>query len=279
MRAFVVRNLVKNREWLENGSLALVLPFVTGSVNASGFFIVGAYTSHVTGSVARAGDEAAQGHLFVAARALFLVLVFFLGAVLATALVARAGRDNRARYVSALLAEAMMLLVVTLLGVMEPKGVPFLQEVTTSLLCLAMGVQNSLVTALSGAVVRTTHLTGVVTDLGIETVQAWEWLRQASGLTFRQRLRAVVRGRNVPVLNRLRLHAGIFFSFLTGAVVGPLLYLRQGFASMLVPVIVLLGLVFFDSVVGLRSHQDVGQSPQPPAPPPLDPPPPTPPLN
>jgi uncharacterized membrane protein YoaK (UPF0700 family) len=274
VRAFIVRNLTKNREWLERSALALVLPFVAGSVNASGFFIVGAYTSHVTGSIARAGDEAAQGHLFTAVQALFLVLCFFAGAVLATALVARAGRQNRARYVTALLAEATMLLLVTLLGLTEPKGIPFLRELTTSLLCLAMGVQNSLVTKLSGAVVRTTHLTGVVTDLGIETVHVWDWLRHRSGgQGFWQRLHLALFTGEVPELKRMRLLGAIFFSFLTGAVIGPMLYLRQGFASMVVPVIVLLGLVYFDSVVGLRSapsaHVPAGphDPPKPPLPP------------
>ena len=272
---------MKNREWLERSALALVLPFVAGSVNASGFFIVGAYTSHVTGSVARAGDEAAQGHVAAAIQPLFLVLCFYLGAVLATALVTRAGRNNRARYVTALLTEAAMLLVVTLLGVMEPKGVRFLREVTTSLLCLAMGVQNSLVTKLSGAVVRTTHLTGVVTDLGIETVHVWEWLRHRSGgKGFWHRLGLALSVSTVPELKRLRLLAAIFFSFATGALVGPMLYLRQGFASMVVPVIVLLGLVFFDSVIGLRSGHPVREpAPAPPLAAEAPVPPPQPPVN
>ncbi len=34
-----------------------------------------------------------------------------------------------------------------------------------------MGLQNATITKISGAVIRTTHLTGVTTDLGIETVQ------------------------------------------------------------------------------------------------------------
>jgi uncharacterized membrane protein YoaK (UPF0700 family) len=157
--------------------------------------------------------------------------------------------------------------VVTLLGVMEPKGVPFLREVTTSLLCLAMGVQNSLVTKLSGAVVRTTHLTGVVTDLGIETVHVWDWLRHRSGgKGFWHRFGLALRVSDVPELKRFRLLAAIFFSFATGALVGPMLYLRQGFASMVVPVIVLLGLVFFDSVIGLRSGHPA-REPAPVAPP------------
>ena len=58
------------------------------------------------------------------------------------------------------------------------------------LLCAAMGLQNSLVTRLSGAVVRTTHLTGVLTDLGIEGAR-WFRLWRAN-LAHRTRIRLTV---------------------------------------------------------------------------------------
>jgi uncharacterized membrane protein YoaK (UPF0700 family) len=254
LRRFILRKLLRNREFLERSALALVLPFVAGAVNASGFFIVGAYTSHVTGSVARVGDELAQGHAARAGQAAMLVLVFFLGATLSTALVDRARRLDRAPYAGALMAESATLLLVTLLGLAEPKGVPFLQGLTTALLCVAMGIQNALVTKLSGAVVRTTHLTGIVTDLGIESVRAWEWLRRAAVDRSRASIVGpVLRFRRAPELRRLRLHLAILSSFLGGAFIGPLLYLRQGFASMLMPVAVLLALVAFDSIIGLRA--------------------------
>jgi uncharacterized membrane protein YoaK (UPF0700 family) len=251
LKRFILQKLLSNRTFLERSALALVLPFVAGAVNASGFFIVGTYTSHVTGSVARVGDELAQGHTAGALQAGMLVLAFFMGTALATALVERARRVGRAHYVGALMTESLMLLVVTLLGVTEPKHIPFLQVLTTALLCAAMGMQNALVTKLSGAVVRTTHLTGIVTDLGIESVRVWQWLRtNTPGAPLARKLARLHR---VPELRRLRLHLAIFSSFLGGAFIGPLLYLRQGFASMLLPVTVLLGLVIFDSVIGLRS--------------------------
>jgi uncharacterized membrane protein YoaK (UPF0700 family) len=263
LRRYILHNLSKNRERLESGALALVLPFVAGAVNASGFFIVGAYTSHVTGSVARVGDELAQGHAPGAIKAGLLVVAFYLGATLATALVERARHRSRPRYVDALLAEASMLLVVTMLGLAKPQGIPFLHTLTTSLLCLAMGAQNALVTKLSGAVVRTTHLTGIVTDLGIETIRAWQWLRTTSGGGGWQVVKLLARAWEVTELKRLRLHLAILGSFFSGAVAGPLLYLRFGLASMLFPVMVLLVLVLFDSLVGLRSNAEGGKPADP----------------
>lgn len=39
---------------------------------------------------------------------------------------------------------------------------------------MALGIQNAMTTKLSGAVIRTTHLTGLTTDLGILTAH---WLQ------------------------------------------------------------------------------------------------------
>jgi uncharacterized membrane protein YoaK (UPF0700 family) len=258
VRRFLLRSLLANRGFLENITMALVLPFVAGLVNAEGFFIVGVYTSHVTGTVARAGDELAQGHVAVALHALGMVAAFFIGAFTATALVVRARRGQKARYSLALSAEIMTLLAVTLLGLLHPTHFRYTQPLTLLLLCFAMGAQNALVTKLSGAVVRTTHLTGIVTDLGIESVRALVWFRETSRQRpLGEKVRLLTHLLEFPELKRLRLHTAIFLSFFTGAVVGPLLYLRHGFRAMLLPIVVLTLLLTFDALVGLRSAEDV----------------------
>jgi uncharacterized membrane protein YoaK (UPF0700 family) len=245
---------MRNRDLLEKGALVLVLPFVAGAVNASGFFIVGVYTSHVTGNVARVGDELAQGHGKRALQAALLIFTFLLGAMLSTLLVDRARKRGRARYVGPLMAESAMLMLVTFLGLAQPRQIPAVAWVIAGLLSMAMGAQNALVTKLSGAVVRTTHLTGIVTDMGIELIRAWEWARAtAANHSVWAILRQLRHPRRIPELRRLRLHLAIASSFVGGALLGPLLYLSQGLASMLLPVIVLLGLVSFDHLVGLRA--------------------------
>lgn len=247
--------LHKNRHALESSVLAHALPFVAGAVNASGFFIVGTYTSHVTGSVARVGDQLAQGNRTGALSAVLLVLSFFFGATLAAALAERARIKEKSPYSGSLEVETAILIAVTLLGIFEPKGIPWLNTVTTALLCLAMGMQNALVTNLSGAVVRTTHLTGIVTDMGIETVRAVRWLYVArSNPDFVGVFRTLVRYRNFPELVMLRLHAAILLSFLVGAVVGPFLYLRYSYASMALPITMMTLLIGFDRLVGFRSR-------------------------
>jgi uncharacterized membrane protein YoaK (UPF0700 family) len=252
VRRHLLRSLIRNREFLEKASLAQVLPFVAGLVNAEGFVIVGVYTSHVTGTVARAGDEFSRGHHAIGLYWLGLVAAFFAGAFTATALVLRGGRSLRGRYSLALGAETLTLLAVTLLGVLRPTNAAFVQFVTTLLLCFAMGAQNALVTKLSGAVVRTTHLTGIVTDLGIEAVRAITWYRSSNRhRALREVARDVVHMRQHPQLKRMRLHIAIFASFLAGAIVGPILYAREGYTAMLLPVGVLTGLMIFDVAIGL----------------------------
>ena len=51
---------------------------------------------------------------------------------------------------------------------------------SASLICAGMGVQNALVTKLSGARIRTTHLTGVTTDIAIEGTKLFDRWRSAS---------------------------------------------------------------------------------------------------
>jgi uncharacterized membrane protein YoaK (UPF0700 family) len=103
---------------------------------------------------------------------------------------------------------------------------------------LALGMQNSLVTRLSGAVVRTTHLTGVVTDLAIEAARWYRWHR--SKLTV---LPAFLRGRTPPerpALTQSILLSVIIAAFTVGAVLGAVLTLRASRWAMVIPAVAVL---------------------------------------
>jgi uncharacterized membrane protein YoaK (UPF0700 family) len=129
----------------------------------------------------------------------------------------------------------------------------------TSLICFAMGVQNALVTKLSGARVRTTHMTGVTTDIGIEAAKAIQtWREGTDGMGFTASLWHLGWLWRDDDLRKLRLHVAVLGSFLAGATLGPLLYLSLGHIAMLVPCTILLLLAAFDGWVGLtgRLHED-----------------------
>src|SRR5436305_3277039 len=107
-----MRNRVhQNRALLERAILAFILPGIAGAINASGFFAVGSYTSHMTGHIARIGDELAAGHLWLATRALLWVASFGAGAMAATLTILWSRRRTQALYWRALVLEAALLFV------------------------------------------------------------------------------------------------------------------------------------------------------------------------
>ncbi len=158
-----------------NRVLAGYLAFVGGFVNSSGFVLVGTFTSPVTGNIGRFTTDMATHHYSSSAAAIFLVAAFFAGAFVASVVIESSVFGSVANaYGVALSGEAGLLALFTVISISDPSNDPRVLDMEAAILCMAMGMQNSLVTRLSGAVVRTTHLTGVVTDLGIEAAR---WFR------------------------------------------------------------------------------------------------------
>jgi uncharacterized membrane protein YoaK (UPF0700 family) len=77
-------------------------------------------------------------------------------------------RELHSEYALPLMLEAMLLLCFGLLGAQLATIDGLFVPLTVMLLCFIMGLQNAVVTTLSGAEIRTTHVTGTVTDIGIE---------------------------------------------------------------------------------------------------------------
>lgn len=146
--------------WVSLGGAALAT--TAGFVNAFGFLSAEHHgITHVTGQVTQVGIEAATGNLASAGRAALLIVWFFAGAVV-SGMIVRSSELSRTgrRYAVAMLCEAGLLLAALwLLGVDDARAF--------DLLAMSAGLQNALATTYSGAIVRTTHMTGIVTDLGI----------------------------------------------------------------------------------------------------------------
>ncbi|HET8934135.1 MAG TPA: YoaK family protein [Polyangiales bacterium] len=144
----------------QNSILAAYLSIVAGFVNSAAFVLIGTFTSHVTGNVGRLANDIATQQLYAALAALSMIVSFFVGAFVASMTVESnlAGRTPIA-YGLALSFEAALLVTFIVLTRLHGASAP-LHELEESVLCMAMGAQSSLVTRLSGAVVRTTHLTG-----------------------------------------------------------------------------------------------------------------------
>lgn len=249
------------RERLERVVLATALPGVAGAVNACGLIAFGIFTSHVTGTVARTSVELAKGHLELARASAELVLAFFVGAVLATGLVDVARARRRARFVVPLLFEAALLLAFAV-SRRDAEAARLSDQGLTWLLALAMGLQNALVTRISGADIRTTHVTGILTDLGIEVVHTVTWLRAQFRLhpprDWDDRFALLFRD---PAFRKLRLHLRVLTSFAVGALVGPALWLEVGVWTLGLPCAVLVGLALYDTRFGLSAKVTVPAKP------------------
>jgi uncharacterized membrane protein YoaK (UPF0700 family) len=221
------------RTFRQNVTIAVLLAVVAGSVNAVGFVILGRHTSHMTGQVAAAGEALAHGDHVAATQAIELVVAFVLGAAIAAALLDLTATHRR-RYTAVLALEAVVLTASSLCATR-----PDIQLVALPLvLCFAMGLQNAIVTRISGAVVRTTHLTGVLTDFGMEAVRVVRWFFTARGERVAQQ-----RGAQ---LERASLHVALVVSFLGGATAGPVLLHYVGGLALAAPVLVLLALMLVD---------------------------------
>jgi uncharacterized membrane protein YoaK (UPF0700 family) len=100
-------------------------------------------------------------------------------------------------------------------------------------------MQNSFVTRLSGAIVRTTHLTGVVTDLGIETARWFRMWRAKLGARTKVRLVVGDAPPTEPHRPRTVLLLTIVIAFVLGSAIGAISAVRWGQLSLLLPTVAL----------------------------------------
>lgn len=244
-----LRNEGQSRSFKQNFTLAVLLAWVAGAVNASGFFVLGLHTSHMTGQVASIGESISRGEFELALASIKVLFAFVLGAALATALLDLTASFRRGRYTLALSAE---LAVLTSCGYWAWRNPGLRPQALIWSLAFAMGLQNAMVTRISGAVVRTTHLTGVLTDIGIELVRALHTvIERALSMLRGLGLRDVVGSPEpIPDFTRAWLHLALVISFLFGATMGPLVLWRAGGIALALPGVVLIGLVVLDCMPG-----------------------------
>ena len=159
----------KSRRLKHNLGIASLLSFVAGIVNVAGFLAVQKLTTNVTGHFAFFVDEVFKLNFVQSLYYGLYIFFFLLGSFVSNLMVELILRRN-AKYVYAIptIIESFILIVIALSGQLLVITYP---DILAFILLFAMGLQNSLVTKISNATVRTTHLTGLFTDLGIELSQ------------------------------------------------------------------------------------------------------------
>lgn len=222
------RALVAHRRTAGNDLvLATILAGIAGAANAGGFFALHQYTSHMTGYLSQLADNIATLNTRVALVSICAISAFVIGAGFSTVLINWA-RDSASRqqYAWPLAMQGAFMICFSWGGI-------FTSEIgrlfSLACLCFIMGMQNATITKISSARIRTTHATGMITDIGIEVGRAvFAILRPNSGARM-----------NGP---KLRILLQLVMAFLVGGIVGAVGYSLIGFFFSLPLALILLSL-------------------------------------
>jgi len=233
------RHKGKYRTLRHNLRIASLLSFVAGMVNIVGFLAIHQLTTNVTGHFAFFVEEVYSLNTWRGLVYFLFVFFFFLGSFTSGVLIEFMNRKNeRYIFIIPVILEALVLLFTGIFGefILE-KSITY---IAYSLL-FAMGLQNALVTMISNSVVRTTHLTGLFTDLGIEIAQLFFFK------TFSQKLKLYA---------SIKLRATIILFFFLGGTLSSFAYSYFGLKLLILSALLLFfGLIYDQMRVGIKKVQ------------------------
>jgi uncharacterized membrane protein YoaK (UPF0700 family) len=188
----------------------------------------------MSGFMSQLADGMVLGNSAMVLTALGAILAFTTGAATTAMLVNFARRHHlRSIYALPLLLEALLLLPFGVMGAATLNWhTPFYVPATVLLLSFMMGLQNAVGSKTSGGSIRTTHMTGNITDLGMELGKVLYWNGRKTPATAR------IHGD----WSRIRLAGGLLLAFLVGGASGAAGFQTVGFVFVL-PFAVLLFLL------------------------------------
>lgn len=225
----MLRHTGERRSFAHNLRLAVLLCLNAGFINAAGFMAFAVLTTNVTGHAALLVVNLTTGQWRAVRMVALWLLLFLAGAFASSLYIGKVGRERTFAYTAPIIVIIILVLLVAIFGPEYRHTLPETEYFAGSLL-FAMGAQNALVSMVSGSVVRTTHLTGMFTDLGIDL----------SG--------ALLSRNNISLVHKRRilLRLTIIVFFLLGGLVGGFTFLNIRFKAFYVPVALLLVVLFYD---------------------------------
>lgn len=211
-----------------------VLAFLAGSVNAGGYLSCHRFVSHVTGFATLSGVSIEERNWVEALGMLAIPLYFLLGAMLSAYFTEKkySVKVHGERYAPVMWIVALLLGFVAFAGSRgyfgSYGGPPNIRHdfILLACLCGACGLQNAAITSSSGFTIRTTHMTGLTTDLGIGLIRA-----EIHHLSNEHR-------REERLANALRF--GTIFSFIGGSVCAAFVFARWQFRGFYMPMLIAL---------------------------------------
>ncbi len=226
----MIRHTGQRRTYQHNLKLAILLSLTAGFVNAAGLLACAVLTTNVTGHAALLAIDLEAGNMDVAFTILQWLLLFLAGATFSSWYIGWMGKYKRYVYTVPLLIEFSILCLVATHGWWEKEIVVSPASIASGLL-FAMGMQNALVTVISRAVVRTTHLTGILTDLGIALAE-----------TVHRKFKL-----NKSLKEQLVLRVNIILFFLAGGIAGAFFFRLWAYESFFIPSGIIVTITFYDA--------------------------------
>jgi uncharacterized membrane protein YoaK (UPF0700 family) len=232
------RHKGKTRTFIHNLRIASLLSFVAGIVNVAGFLAVQKLTTNVTGHFAFFVDEIFKQNFWQGFHYFLFILFFFLGSFFSNLSIELISKVNdRLIYRIPILIESIILITVAIFGqeltMLRPNIIAYA-------LLFAMGLQNSLVTTISNATVRTTHLTGLFTDLGIELSQLFFYK---------------LKEQKDKLYSSIKLRLTIISFFFLGGLLGGIFYSSiQLYVLAFAGLFLLIGLIYDDIKLKIKRH-------------------------
>ncbi|MGY3054681.1 uncharacterized membrane protein YoaK (UPF0700 family) [Pedobacter sp. UYEF25] len=229
------RHTGRGRTYSHNLKLASILSGVAGIVNITGVLGLHTLTTNVTGHFAFFSEELSLNNFNIAFVYLGYILFFLFGAFVSSLIMEWVPKHRpHTSYLIPIFIEITILLAV---GFSAPslheKRSPFFILLAAALL-FSMGLQNALVTRVSKSVVRTTHLTGLFTDLGIELSQ----------LFFHKNVE-IKKQLNRSILLKLM----IITCFFSGGIIGGFLFGHFAMKTLIFPAALLLFTLWYDRLL------------------------------
>lgn len=204
-----------------------MLAAVAGIINVGGFMACQRFVSHVTGFATLAGVDIASGKVLDALGILTVPFFFLIGVMISALNVDRRIARGEPAHYSLVMGLVTLCLVFAgtggVLGIWGGFGHTLILSrdyLFLALLCLASGLQNAVLTTATGATLRTTHLTGTTTDLGIGLMR-W-WSSRDPGVRDHEKK-----------TNLLRI--GLITSFVAGSTLGALLFSHIDYLGFVLP--------------------------------------------
>lgn len=229
----MLRRFSNSRTFQDNLRLGIFTALVAGMVNVASLVLFYSFTSNLTGHYAILAQEIADGKWFQMLVVFFWILLFFAGSFLSNNLIISSKKKNA--FVShsiPMILEIGCFIFVGIYGQFFYTETLTQTEILVSVLLFSMGLQNGLTASISNFQIKTTHLTGLTTDLAIH-------VSMLTKKKFRQ---------NKQVVEKTKLLFAIMLSYLIGGILSGLIIHYVQFQVFYAISIAMLGVLTYDFV-------------------------------